>query len=398
MEAAGQLVRGALRRSTAWREPGSSRDLRLDLLRGWCIVLIVLDHASGWAGSPFDRITGANAWLVTGTEGFVIVSGLTAGMVYGRVIVRRGLAGATLRLWRRAGFVYIAAVIGGLPPVLLALAHREGGEAVLDALGTALALRDTGIVAILYLWVALFLLAPLPIALLARGHSWLIVALGLTAIAIQAWRQAGGAVFDGTELASAETVRPLLLAFGLWTLAAAAGWNRARIAAAWRAGPALTAGACAAGLVALALVPDVVPAALLAGPDGPGQLDASTVVRSYAVVLAATALIAVLAWTLGEHVPGADPRRRRAPPRAARAARAPGGHDPRPALLRAGPLAARGAVAARARGRAGGDGDADVGARAALRRGPRTARLTPPAPRARPARHPSATRRDRQSF
>ncbi|HEV8654275.1 MAG TPA: OpgC domain-containing protein [Candidatus Limnocylindria bacterium] len=60
----------------------TKRDLRLDLLRGFCVVVMVADH-----------IGGESSWL------YVLISGITMGMVYRGVIDRdEDDIGVTVRL------------------------------------------------------------------------------------------------------------------------------------------------------------------------------------------------------------------------------------------------------------------------------------------------------------
>ncbi len=57
------------------REPyitQAGRDLRLDLIRGLCVVIMVIDHVAG--ESPLYLITGGNRFLTSAAEGFILRS------------------------------------------------------------------------------------------------------------------------------------------------------------------------------------------------------------------------------------------------------------------------------------------------------------------------------------
>src|SRR5919202_6157898 len=66
------------------------RDLRIDFLRGLCVIGMIVDHVAG--PSWLYAITGGNHFYTSAAEGFVFVSGLVAGRAYTRFIDRQGLA------------------------------------------------------------------------------------------------------------------------------------------------------------------------------------------------------------------------------------------------------------------------------------------------------------------
>ncbi len=93
------------------REPyitQAGRDLRLDLIRGLCVVIMIIDHVAG--ESPLYLITGGNRFLTSAAEGFILTSGLTAGLVYRGLVERHGLVAAVRKAFRRAGNLYLLAV------------------------------------------------------------------------------------------------------------------------------------------------------------------------------------------------------------------------------------------------------------------------------------------------
>ncbi|MDP9371380.1 MAG: OpgC domain-containing protein, partial [Chloroflexota bacterium] len=76
------------RRGWRYAEPGG-RDLRLDLLRGFAVFAMAVDHLGG--PSWLYALTGGNRFFVSAAEGFVFISGVVAGIVYGARARRDGL-------------------------------------------------------------------------------------------------------------------------------------------------------------------------------------------------------------------------------------------------------------------------------------------------------------------
>jgi hypothetical protein len=66
-----------------------SRDLRIDFFRGIALFSIVIDHVA-W-NSLLARFTLQALGFFDAAEVFILISGYTAGMVYGRAIERQGL-------------------------------------------------------------------------------------------------------------------------------------------------------------------------------------------------------------------------------------------------------------------------------------------------------------------
>ena len=70
-------------------EASGKRDLRIDLLRGICVFVMIVDHVGG-EQSWFYALTGGNRFFVSAAEGFVLLSGLSMGMVHANTISREG--------------------------------------------------------------------------------------------------------------------------------------------------------------------------------------------------------------------------------------------------------------------------------------------------------------------
>jgi hypothetical protein len=88
--------------------PPKGRDLRLDLLRGFANWAIFLNHMPN---NVINWITTRNYGFSDGADLFVFISGYTAAIVFGRMMVDHGfLIGAT-RLWKRVWQLYLAHVM-----------------------------------------------------------------------------------------------------------------------------------------------------------------------------------------------------------------------------------------------------------------------------------------------
>ena len=83
------------------------RDLRLDFFRGLALFCIFIDHIpDNW----LRRFTLQSIGLSDAAEVFILISGYTAGMVYGREIDRRGMLIGTVRIYQRVWLLYVAHV------------------------------------------------------------------------------------------------------------------------------------------------------------------------------------------------------------------------------------------------------------------------------------------------
>jgi len=88
--------------------PLARRDVRLDLFRGLANWAIFLDHIPH---EVLSWITVKNYGFSDAADLFVFISGYTAALVFGRVMIERGYAAATSRLAKRALTLYAAHII-----------------------------------------------------------------------------------------------------------------------------------------------------------------------------------------------------------------------------------------------------------------------------------------------
>src|SRR5438093_13368185 len=91
-------------RSWRYAESGK-RDRRLDLLRGYCVFAMTVDHLD--APTWLYVLTGGNRFFVSAAEGFLFISGLVMGVVYRPIVERFGLRAAAARALRRALLLYL---------------------------------------------------------------------------------------------------------------------------------------------------------------------------------------------------------------------------------------------------------------------------------------------------
>ena len=86
------------------------RIIELDLLRGFFIVVIILDHLQFWP-SPLQYLTGQGRLWVSAAEGFFIISGLLIGYLRAYKGARESLKDLSIKLWKRAGMLWLWCVI-----------------------------------------------------------------------------------------------------------------------------------------------------------------------------------------------------------------------------------------------------------------------------------------------
>lgn len=94
----------------SWRYPaGEKRDMRLDVLRGFAVLVMVVDHLGG--SSWLYLITGNNSFFTSGAEAFVLISGMVVGIVYGGIALKDGLRAAIIKSLQRAWTLYKLTIV-----------------------------------------------------------------------------------------------------------------------------------------------------------------------------------------------------------------------------------------------------------------------------------------------
>ena len=81
------------------------RDTRIDVIRAIALVTIFVNHVPG---NPFEQFTTKNFGFSDAAEAFVLISGVSAAFAYGLKFHGASALATTLKVWRRAGVLYIA--------------------------------------------------------------------------------------------------------------------------------------------------------------------------------------------------------------------------------------------------------------------------------------------------
>ena len=167
-------------------DPTSPRDHRLDLLRGFALFAMAVNHV-GFHNSLYHSVTGRSVFLINAAEGFFFISGMTLGFIAARDKPGRSIE----RLLHRTWVVYLTTV--GIATGFAALAvstdlavwgsdERFYGASVGEFLAEVLMLRtafhgsDVLVTYVVYLGVA-----ALALWLLHRGRG-MFVAIAIVAI------------------------------------------------------------------------------------------------------------------------------------------------------------------------------------------------------------------------
>jgi hypothetical protein len=162
-------------------DESGSRDLRLDFLRGYATLAMVIDHIgdSSW----LYIFTGGNRFFVSAAEAFVFISGMIVGVVYGGVMRHEGFTAALRKISSRVWTLYRLTVI--LTLLFVAFVLRENlpwadwldPQDPLQFMLNVVSLRQTFVfVDIPLMYTLLMLLAPLGLYWLARKHTWGVLA------------------------------------------------------------------------------------------------------------------------------------------------------------------------------------------------------------------------------
>ncbi|HLH26013.1 MAG TPA: OpgC domain-containing protein [Chloroflexota bacterium] len=233
------------------------RDLRLDFLRGFCAVAMIVDHIGG--PSWLYAVTGGNRFFTSAAEGFIFISGLVVGIAYRGLIARDGLGAALRRVLERAAQLYLLAV--GLTLVFLPVSEALGlrwaqsvdlGDPAAFVVSVLTLHRTYYVVDIPLLYALLLAVTPLVLILLSQGYTPVVLALSWALWAAyqffpeQAdvpWQIAGNYAFHFSAWQA------------LFVTAIVMGYHRERLAAALRWVPRwpalIVSGLGVAGLIAI---------------------------------------------------------------------------------------------------------------------------------------------------
>lgn len=99
--------------STSIKKPKASKAPRivaLDLLRGYFMVSIILNHLQ-WYPNGFDWVAARGSLFVSAAEGFFIISGILLGIVRGRNLLHLPFRVSALKILSRGAKLYVTAVV-----------------------------------------------------------------------------------------------------------------------------------------------------------------------------------------------------------------------------------------------------------------------------------------------
>ncbi|PBB84621.1 OpgC family protein [Mesorhizobium sp. WSM3876] len=86
----------------------NDRDTRIDVLRALALLTIFIDHVPG---TVFESMTYKNFGFSDAAETFVLISGISVALAYGGKFRPGGRLLAALKMWRRAGVLYVAHIV-----------------------------------------------------------------------------------------------------------------------------------------------------------------------------------------------------------------------------------------------------------------------------------------------
>lgn len=160
-----------------------SRILALDYLRGFFIIVIIVDHLWRWP-SIFEVVSGRGELWASAAEGFVIISGLLVGYIRGYKNRNKPLLEVSQKLVKRGILLYVWMLIttlllvgaywllnfkGDIAYIPIPVGHWQ--ELIISALRFDYVHTLTHF---LYLYAIFLVLSPLAIWLLRQGKGWLV--------------------------------------------------------------------------------------------------------------------------------------------------------------------------------------------------------------------------------
>jgi hypothetical protein len=168
----------------------SKRDGRLDFFRGLCLIVMTIDHlpSSSLHGLSYETLG-----FFTSAEGFVLICGITCGLVYGG-----GGAVQTKRILRRC--VQVALTYALLNLVVSMISGANGFITWRHLLSGGILNMPANGASILIMYVAYLLALPLVIRQFHAGNGWRVLCASFGLWLLAQWR-IGPAVSVGYLLA-----------------------------------------------------------------------------------------------------------------------------------------------------------------------------------------------------
>jgi hypothetical protein len=186
---------GASRERSATRTGAASvvsrRIVTLDLLRGYFLFIMIVDHL-GRLPNLFDLVTGRDQMWASAAEGFFFISGMAVAIVRNRDADTYGFRTAAIKMWKRAGSLYLWSVALTLAFTYIVFGvgeHHAGVKpGVIDPGPFVQILYQAATFQYVYGWTdylpyyAIFLLAAPLVLWIVRRKLWWVAAIASVAI------------------------------------------------------------------------------------------------------------------------------------------------------------------------------------------------------------------------
>jgi hypothetical protein len=157
--------------------------MRLDLLRGFCLFVMAVDHIGVFGPDTWlYSVTAHGDFFISAAEGFVLISGLVMGMVYAKLIAREGLSkvmpkilGRIVKLyWLSVGLTLFFVALATYTPLKLWaqrdwITIKDPIELIVGSLTLHFAFHGSSIMIMYVLFIAL---TPLIFYAFTRGKAW----------------------------------------------------------------------------------------------------------------------------------------------------------------------------------------------------------------------------------
>lgn len=92
------------------------RDTRIDVLRALALLTIFIDHVPG---TMLDKLTYKNFGFSDAAEAFVLMSGISVALAYDGKFTAGNRLRQLLKLWRRAGVLYVAHIVATMAAIAI---------------------------------------------------------------------------------------------------------------------------------------------------------------------------------------------------------------------------------------------------------------------------------------
>jgi hypothetical protein len=195
------------------------RDPLIDLLRGFCLSIMTIDHLPH---TVVEKLTWQTFGFVSAAEGFVFLSGLVTGMVYGRAAESVSFSAVLRKAYRRVRTIYLSNALYVTCIILAALAgfnalgtgYVAGWQLWLKAMLFMATPAESGILRLYFL---LFLAIPAIILALNRNRFFYVVIISTLLWALAAFGLGMSAIRQthGFDVVSWQVLFVAGLAFGL---------------------------------------------------------------------------------------------------------------------------------------------------------------------------------------